>query len=144
MAIVYLGLGSNLGAREENISHAIKFLEQDGIDVSDLSTLIETDPVDGPPQGKFLNAVLKVQTTHPPNELLNIIKNIESKLGRKKTVVNGPRPIDIDILLYDHEKIQTDNLTIPHPRMFTRSFVMIPFKEIADKEIQDFVYANNS
>jgi 2-amino-4-hydroxy-6-hydroxymethyldihydropteridine diphosphokinase len=127
---VYLGLGSNLGNRKKNIESAISELNNAGIKVERISSLVETDPVGGPPQGKFLNAVIKAKTSFSPEDLLEKLKHIEKMLGRKKTIVNGPRTIDIDILLYSRLKVSTPQLTIPHPRMFTRPFVMEPLKEI--------------
>ncbi len=131
MPIVYLGLGSNLGDRQANIEKAIHLLNEKGIEVLKQSTLIETDPVGGPPQGKFLNAAIEVKTQLSPQELLQQLKTIEKKMGRVKTVHHGPRPIDIDILIYDDVKIETEELTIPHPKIFEREFVLKPLREIA-------------
>jgi len=131
MAIVYLALGSNLGDRRHHIEKAVAELKSCGVKVLKLSTVIETDPVGGPLQGKFLNAVLKAGTLHSPEELIVFIQSIERKLGRVKKVFQGPRVIDIDILLYDDIKLITPRLLIPHPRMLERSFVMEPLKEIA-------------
>ncbi len=131
MSIVYLALGSNLGDRLEYIQKAVFELKACGLKVLKLSAVIETDPVGGPVQGKYLNAVLKANTAHSPEELHVIIRAIERKLGRIKRTINGPRVIDIDILLYDDIKLVTPKLMIPHPRMFERSFVMGPLEEIA-------------
>lgn len=131
MAIVYLGLGSNIGDRVALIHQATRELEKHGIHILKMSSLIETDPVGGPPQGKYLNAALECKTTLLPEMLLDTIKEIEHSMGRVKSVIDGPRNIDIDILMYDQVKIQLPNLIIPHPRMLTRSFVLIPLKEIA-------------
>jgi len=131
LAIVYLGLGSNLGDREQYINAAITALNHAGISVIKTSTFIETEPQGGPPQGKYLNAVCEARTDLTPNELLHEVKFIEEKLGRKKNVVNGPREIDIDILLYDQLRLISPQLTIPHPRMKERAFVLEPLKEIA-------------
>ena len=142
MAIVYLGIGSNLGDRRKNIANAIFSLRKNHVRILKRSTLIETDPVGGPcTQGKFLNGVLKVQTQLPPEELLALLKRIEQDLGRAKTVPNGPRVIDLDILLYDDIKLQTPQLTIPHPRMLNRSFVMNPLKEIEPGLTEGLSYA---
>jgi 2-amino-4-hydroxy-6-hydroxymethyldihydropteridine diphosphokinase len=130
VAIVYLGLGSNLGNRENNIRMAIQRLEDNAIHLREMSSLIETDPVGGPPQDKFLNAVIKATTDHPPENLLDHLKTIERQLGRTETVRNGPRTIDLDILFYDDLRIETPRLTIPHPRMKEREFVMKPLAEI--------------
>lgn len=133
MPTVYLGLGSNLGDRQQNIAQAICELEKAGLQIIKLSTLIETDPVGGPAQGKFLNAVLKAKTLFAPHDLLNHIHAIEKTLGRVRTVKNGPRTIDIDILLYDRLRIESPELSIPHPRMKERDFVLTPLREIEPK-----------
>jgi 2-amino-4-hydroxy-6-hydroxymethyldihydropteridine diphosphokinase len=130
MAIVYLALGSNLGDREHYIHKAVEALKDAGIKVLKLSTIIETDPVDAPPQERYLNAVLKAETDHSPEELIVVIQSIEQKLGRRKKIFRGPRVIDIDILLYDDIKLTTPQLLVPHPRMLERSFVMRPLEEI--------------
>jgi len=130
MSVVYLALGSNLGDRLVFIHKALEALELAGVKVVKLSTVIETDPVGGMPQGKYLNAVLKACTGHSPEELHVITQSIERQLGRVKKSINGPRVIDIDILLYDDVKLISSRLLIPHPRMLERSFVMQPLGEI--------------
>ena len=130
MATVYLGLGSNLGDRRKNIENAVALLKESNVAVQKISTIIETEPVGFLDQGKFLNAVLKGTTQLSPVDLLRHTQSIEKQLGRIKTIRNGPRTIDIDILLYDHEKISTPQLTIPHPRMWERDFVLGPLQEI--------------
>ena len=130
MSTIYLALGSNLGNRLEYIHKAVEALELGGVNVLKLSTVIETDPLDAPPQGCYLNAVLKAQTLLSPEELIFLTQSIESKLGRVKKEFRGPRVIDIDILLYDDIKLITQKLLIPHPRMLERNFVMQPLEEI--------------
>jgi len=130
MSTVYLALGSNLGDRLEYIHRAIKELEACGLNVLKLSTIIETDPVGGIAQGKYLNAILKANTGLSPEDLHVFTQSIERKLGRVKKNMNGPRVIDIDILLYDDIKLVTPRLLIPHPRMLARAFVMQPLSEI--------------
>ena len=130
MAVVYLGLGSNLGNREDNLARAVKELKNYAIEVESLSSIIESDPVGGPVQGKFLNAVLKVNTGLLPIALLKACQSIEQRMGRIKTEINGPRLIDIDVLLYNRLQVKSPELTIPHPRMLQRDFVMRPLKEI--------------
>ena len=143
MAIVYLGLGSNLGDRENNIRLALEQLKQYQIAVQKISSIIETEPVGGPRQGKFLNAVCEAQTLLTPFDLIKTLKSIEMNLGRTQTVRNGPRPIDIDILLYRNVMINTSELAIPHPRMLERDFVMIPLKEIAPDIVKELVHAGH-
>lgn len=142
MSIVYIGIGSNLGNREDNIRKAIDLLEKSGMRILKTSTIIETDPVGGPPQGKFLNAVMKVETVLSPEELLKVLLSIESNLGRIRTMKNEPRTIDLDILLYDALTLHTPHLTIPHPRMLERDFVMQPLKEI-EPHIEDLIHAHH-
>lgn len=104
---------------------------------------METDPVGGPPQPKFLNAVAKIETRLSPVELLNQCHGIEKELGRVRDVPNGPRPIDLDILLYDRLVLDTPRLTIPHPRMFERAFVLEPLKEIEPALLEECVHARH-
>jgi len=129
--IVYLALGSNLGNRRSLIQQAVDELQANGIPVKKISSIIETKPVGGPQQENFLNAVLQAETSLDPHQLLSLTQNIEKKMGRTRDVLNGPRTIDIDILLYNNQSISTLTLIIPHPRMLERDFVMNPLKEIA-------------
>ena len=131
MAIVYLALGSNLGDRQAYLRKAINALNHCRIVVRKVSSIIETDPVGGPTQNKYLNAVIKIETFLSPEDLHQITQKIEHQMGRVRKILNGPRVIDIDILLYDDIKLITRNLIIPHPRMFERDFVMRPLREIA-------------
>ena len=130
MATVYLALGSNLGDRQGHLRKAVDAFKANGIRVRKISTVIETEPVGGPPQGKYLNAVLKIQTQLSPEDLHRATQSIEQQLGRVREIKNGPRVIDIDILLYDDVKLVSRRLMIPHPRMFEREFVMQPLREI--------------
>ncbi|MBI5024092.1 MAG: 2-amino-4-hydroxy-6-hydroxymethyldihydropteridine diphosphokinase [Candidatus Omnitrophica bacterium] len=130
MSIAYIALGSNLGDRVCYIKNAVALLQEKGVSVLKQSTIIETDPVGGPPQRKFLNAVVKISTELSPLELFSVCQSIETELGRVRDVINGPRTIDLDILLYDRLTIDTPQLKIPHPRMFERTFVLEPLKEI--------------
>ena len=129
MSIAYLGIGSNMGDREKNIHDALNLLSEKTT-LLKKSSLIETAPAGGPPQDKFLNGALKIETSLNPQDLLTFLKSIEAQLGRIKTIENGPRPIDIDILIYNNVSITTPTLTIPHPKMFQRDFVVRPLKEI--------------
>lgn len=132
MAICYLGVGTNLGKRKENIRLAInKVNALKNTRVLKKSKVVESLAVGGPAgQGKFLNAVLKIDTQLSALMLLKKLKEIESLMGRKKTVRFGPRVIDLDILLYADKVINSRQLTIPHPRMFGRDFVIKPLMEI--------------
>ncbi len=130
LAIAYIALGSNLGDRAFYIQSAVTFLHENGVVVIRQSTIIETDAVGGPPQGKFFNAVVKIETKLSPIELLSVCQKIERQLGRARGVPNGPRTIDLDILLYDRVAMNTPQLQIPHPRMLERAFVLEPLREI--------------
>jgi 2-amino-4-hydroxy-6-hydroxymethyldihydropteridine diphosphokinase len=117
---------------------AVASLQEKGALVLKRSTIIETDPVGGPPQDKFLNAVVKIETKLSPDELLSTCQVIERQLGRVRNVLNGPRTIDLDIILYDRLTIDTPQLKIPHPRMFERTFVLEPLKEIEPGLVEEF------
>ena len=129
LVTVYLGLGSNMGNRKENLDRALDFLSQ-RLRVSQISSVYDTEPVGNTDQPRFLNMVCHVYTRLAPQGLLALAKGIESKLGRTGKS-NSPRPIDIDILLYDGQVIETPELVIPHPRMAERAFVLVPLVEIA-------------
>lgn len=127
---VFLGIGSNLGNRFNNIKKAIYLLkETPGIRLREVSRLYETIPEGGPSQRNFINGAIKIETQLSPLKLLERLKQIERILGRKKTVRNGPRPIDLDILFYGTWILNKKKLTIPHPRMFEREFVLTPLRE---------------
>jgi 2-amino-4-hydroxy-6-hydroxymethyldihydropteridine diphosphokinase len=131
MPTTYLALGSNIGDREKNLREAIRFLPESALQVTKISSIYETEPVDYRDQPWFLNAVLEAQTTLPAAELLATLRTIESQMGSKKAFAKGPRLIDLDILLYDDATIDTPDLQIPHPRMIQRNFVLVPLAEIA-------------
>ena len=128
-ATAYLGIGSNLGDRGANLDRALEMLSQ-RMKVNRVSSVYDTEPLDNPHQPRFLNIVCEVTTYLSPEGLLTLAKGIESKMGR--TGKSGePRPIDIDILLYDDLVKDTPELVIPHPRMTWRAFVLVPLAEIA-------------
>lgn len=130
---VYIGLGSNLGAREKNITAALGALQTTReIDVLKVSSLYETKPEGGPPnQPKYINAVAHIRTVLSPERLLTVCQNIEGSLGRKRAVRWGPRTIDLDLLCYDDEIRVDPDLTLPHPLMHERAFVLKPLVEVA-------------
>ena len=132
MAVVYVGLGSNLGDRREHIRQAIDLLgKEKGIRVVMLSSMYETEPVGFEDQQWFANAVVRLETQLSPVALLRVLKTIEKTIGRMPTFRWGPREIDLDLLLYDQICMKSPELTIPHPRMHERAFVLIPLAEIA-------------
>lgn len=129
---VYLGIGSNLGDKEKNLKNAIQLLEEkEGIRIDKVSNFIITEPVGQVEQDDFLNGAAAIETLLEPEELLQVIGEIEKQLKRVRTVHWGPRTIDLDILLYDNKVIHTENLMIPHKEMINRSFVLEPLAEIA-------------
>jgi 2-amino-4-hydroxy-6-hydroxymethyldihydropteridine diphosphokinase len=133
MTVCYLGLGSNQGDRKRLIRRALENINAlPGTRVLKVSSMIETRPVGGPPgQGLYLNACAKVSTSLSCRTLLNSLKKIERTLGRIPcSVRNAPRPIDIDILLFGGLTLKSRLLTIPHPRMFSRDFVLRPLREV--------------
>ena len=135
MATAYLGLGGNLGEREETLRGAVSELGTVG-DVVAVSSLYETDPVGYLDQPAFLNACVMLRTELGPEELLEFVKGLESRAGRVESFKDAPRPLDIDILLYvddggEHAVMESERLTIPHPRMHERGFVLVPLGEIA-------------
>jgi len=127
---VYLGLGSNMGNRQDNLDRALDFLSQ-RLRVAKVSSVYDTEPVGNINQPRFLNLVCQVYTRLAPGELLTLAKGIERKLGRVFGKPNTPRPIDIDILFYGDQVIDTPELVIPHPRLAERAFVLVPLDEIA-------------
>lgn len=134
----YLSLGSNMGDRLEMLKQAVRLLvEQTGVDVLKISSLYETDPVGFTEQDTFLNMVVYLQTDLSALELLEVCQDIERKLDRKRKIRWGPRTIDLDILLYNHDYIKTERLIIPHPRMHERAFVLVPLLEL--DATQDFI-----
>ena len=131
MATIYIGIGSNIGNREENCRQAIRFLEENGISVKKQSEMYETEPWGVKDQPKFINMAIEIETNKKPEDLLGILKNIENQMGRTESVKWGRRVIDLDILLYDDLSIETPHLEIPHPFMHEREFVLKPLAEIA-------------
>jgi 2-amino-4-hydroxy-6-hydroxymethyldihydropteridine diphosphokinase len=127
---IYLSLGTNLGQRDENIAKALEYLSQ-RLRVVERSSVYDTVPQGNEKQPHFLNMVCKAYTQLKPQELLLLAKGIERKMGRQPGQKNSPRPIDIDILFYDDQVIEGDQLTIPHPHIKERTFVLVPLAEIA-------------
>ena len=127
----YLSLGSNLGDRERNLRSAIDRLAAPGLRVLRVSPVYETEPVGCSDQRWFLNLVMEAETSLFPLQLLARTQKIERALGRVRMVPNGPRTIDIDILLYGTSVMRTARLEIPHPRMIERRFVLVPLNDLA-------------
>ncbi|MDP3296892.1 MAG: 2-amino-4-hydroxy-6-hydroxymethyldihydropteridine diphosphokinase [Thermodesulfovibrionia bacterium] len=135
MPVTYIGIGSNLGNREENCQKAIALLIEKNIKITKRSSLYETEPSGVKDQRKFINMAVETETVLTPEELLKTLKAIEIERGRQKDIHWGPRIIDLDILLYDDLILKTHDLEIPHPGIKDREFVLKPLSEIAPEKI---------
>lgn len=133
-----IGLGSNLGDRRAFLEGAIAALAASpGVEVRRVSSFRETEPVGGPAgQGPFLNAVAVLETALDPFELLHLLREIEARAGRVRTIRWGARTLDLDLLLFDDRIIETDELTVPHPRLAERRFVLEPLAEVAPDAVE--------
>lgn len=129
MAIAYIALGSNLGDRLQHLRDAVTALGELG-QVEAVSSVYETAPVGYLDQPSFLNAALRLRTELPPQDLVERLMEIERRAGRVRTFQNAPRTLDLDILLYDDLIVGSPELTIPHPRMHERGFVLVPLTEL--------------
>ncbi|MFK4786217.1 2-amino-4-hydroxy-6-hydroxymethyldihydropteridine diphosphokinase [Fusobacterium sp. MFO224] len=129
---VYLSLGSNIGAKKDNLSKAIELIKNlSNTEVTTISSFLETEPYGLKEQDNFFNACIEIKTLFSPHELLHNLLQIEKEMGRIRTIKWGPRVIDIDIILFDNLILQDDDLAIPHPYMCDRMFVLKPLSEIA-------------
>ena len=137
MARVFIGIGSNEGDRLRHISDAVRALAAvDGIRVVQMATIAQTEPVGGPPQGPYLNTVVEIETILTPQAVLQTLQQIERRQGRLPSKERwGPRPIDLDLLLYDQLVIEQQGLSIPHPRLHQRRFVLEPLVQLAPEVI---------
>ena len=135
MSTAYVALGSNLGDREENLRNALKHLEENEVRVVKVSTFIETEPYGVTDQPGFVNAVCQVETEIAPLELLRLLLKIELEMGRVRIRRWGERNIDLDLLLYEDACVVSDELTLPHPDMQNRDFVLLPLAEIAGEVV---------
>ena len=153
MVQAYLGLGSNIGDRKQLLLTAIDLIGNiKGIKVTKQSSIYETAPIGYTDQPNFLNLCLEIETELSPQQLLKHCLDIEQQLHRVREIRWGPRTLDIDILLYSDNIIETDNLSIPHPRMQERAFVLIPLNDIAsdkkdprlNQKIYDLVFPDDT
>jgi 2-amino-4-hydroxy-6-hydroxymethyldihydropteridine diphosphokinase len=126
----YLGIGSNMGDRSSNLKKAIELIGR-SIEINNQSSVYESEPVGYKNQANFFNMVLEVETNISADQLLELAKDVEKEIGRKLTFKDGPRVIDVDILLYGNLEVKSDKLILPHPRMTERAFVLKPLLEIA-------------
>lgn len=130
MVEAHIGLGSNLGDRRKNLRYALDRLREH-CDIKKVSSLYETEPVDCPSPESYLNAVALVETELPPHDLMSLLLAIEAERGRVRQTRNEARTLDLDILLYGQDVIEQDGLTVPHPRLHERAFVLVPLAEIS-------------
>jgi 2-amino-4-hydroxy-6-hydroxymethyldihydropteridine diphosphokinase len=132
MVKAYIGLGSNLGRPLDNLQRSLEHLEKSGqVRITKVSSVYLTEPVGYADQDWFHNAVAEVETALPAEKLLELLQEVEAGLGRERIIRWGPRTVDLDILCYGDEKINTEELQVPHPRMTERAFVLAPLAEIA-------------
>lgn len=130
---VYLSLGSNMGDKKEILISAISELSSNGINITDVSSVYQTEPIGFQDQDDFLNMIVIGETDKDPHEVLYICQEIEEKLDRVRTIRWGPRTIDIDIILFGQRTVRNGELVIPHPRFKERAFVLVPLKELEPK-----------
>jgi 2-amino-4-hydroxy-6-hydroxymethyldihydropteridine diphosphokinase len=131
----FFALGSNMGDRRENLEIALAGLRLLDPDLL-LSGIYESAPVGGPPgQGDYLNCVVSLETSLGPRQLLEVAKGLEKKAGRVETVRNGPRPLDVDVLLVGDLVISEPDLVVPHPRMYERAFVLAPLEDLDSSKV---------
>ena len=134
----YVALGSNMGDGEKNIKEAIKALESiPGIQLIAVSSMYKTKPWGYEAQDDFVNACVSLEVSISPEALLGVCLGIEAGMGRVRKFANGPRIIDVDVLLYGDEVRNTDELIIPHPRMYERDFVLVPLNDVAEDKLKD-------
>lgn len=140
MNTLYLGLGANIGEKEENIKKALILIDESIGEIEVVSSLFQTKPVGFDDQPDFINGVCKVNSELEPLVILEKIETIMKDMGRIRTFKDGPRVIDIDILLFGDEIIEGESLTIPHPRMLERLFVLEPLNEIAGEIVHPITH----
>ncbi|MBD7986331.1 2-amino-4-hydroxy-6-hydroxymethyldihydropteridine diphosphokinase [Sporosarcina sp. Sa2YVA2] len=137
MNVSFISIGSNIGDRLHHLTDAVRALhEHKEVTVTVVSSIYETTPVGFIDQADFLNLVVKVETTLSAHDLLGSCQEIENDLGRIREVRWGPRTVDLDILLYNNDNVESENLIVPHPRMGERAFVLVPLLEIAPGIVQ--------
>lgn len=132
MPVAYISFGSNMGDKEQSLYEAIEHLiEHPSIELIGVSSIYDTDPVGYEDQDVFMNLIAEIKTTLEAEELLTVCQSVEQQLKRVRIIRWGPRTMDLDIIFYGEEVIQTETLLVPHPRMHERGFVLVPLNEIA-------------
>ena len=140
MSIAYIGIGSNLNDKSKNLDEACELIgKNSSIQVLQGSSTYQTEPVGIEDQPDFLNMVLEIKTALSPFELHNFLQSVEKKMGRNQERRGGSRNIDLDLLLYEQEVVSSDKLTLPHPRMHLRKFVLMPMAEIVKNKVHPLI-----
>lgn len=139
---VYLSIGTNIGKREDNLRRAVRLLAEQ-VTIETVSAVYETAAVGFTDQADFLNIAVHVKTALSPLAMLDVCQAIENELGRVRTVRWGPRVIDLDILLYNNENMNTERLILPHPRMYERAFVLIPLFDVVATQSEQLTKARD-
>ena len=139
---VYLSIGTNIGEREDNLRRAVRLLAEQ-VTVETVSAVYETAAVGFTDQADFLNIAVHVKTALSPLAMLDVCQAIENELGRVRTIRWGPRVIDLDILLYNNENMNTERLILPHPRMYERAFVLIPLFDVVATQSEQLTKARD-
>ena len=138
--LLYIAIGSNLGDRAAMLERAVEEMNRAGMRVLRQSSVYETEPVGGPPQSWFLNAVVEVETELPPQRVLQVLQTIEQSMRRRPSVACGPRTLDLDILFDGDSVIRSAELEVPHPRLAQRRFVLAPLAELAPQLIHPVLH----
>ena len=139
---VYLSIGTNIGEREDNLRLALRLLAEQ-VTIETVSAVYETAAVGFTDQADFLNIAVHVKTALSPLAMLDVCQAIENELGRVRTIRWGPRVIDLDILLYNNENMNTERLILPHPRMYERAFVLIPLFDVVATQSEQLTKARD-
>lgn len=143
MNTVYLSIGTNISEREDNLKEAVRqLMTMADVQVTKVSSIYETAPVGFVDQQSFLNIAVELQTTLDAAMMLERCQQVEQHLGRVRVIRWGPRSIDLDILLFNHENIETESLIVPHERMYERAFVLVPLAEISEPSTEQLVRAH--
>ena len=131
MVDVFVGLGGNLGDKPQTLRAAVRTLAKDpGLRLKGMSALRPSAPVDGPPQPDYLNGVARFESIYSPRETLGRLQRVEHRFGRRRLTLNGPRTLDLDLLLYGNLTLNMPDLVLPHPRMEARQFVLEPLRDL--------------
>ncbi len=133
MAEAFLGLGANLGDRPGQLRRGLKLLDECGLRIRAVSSFRETDPVGGPAQPDYVNAAAWVESSQSPQALLEMLLQVEARLGRRRSIANAPRTLDLDLLCYGQARLDSEGLCLPHPRMLQRRFVLAPLAELVPR-----------